>query len=297
MRLFNNRNRRRRNNLDRYDDLAEKFRNGGKLYKILASISMVGIFLAAGILVLAGTGVFKISAGVFGTVAMIGILCLALVSMLPWVRRFENGEYKKIAIAFMAVISTCAVLWIVSDWLIVAMVNNLNAGVALLWFVKIAIILSLQLMVADVVAVMLLRFGKSYLPFQIITYLSYLFIDFYVTFLLCCIMINGGDIKLSPAFGVFGSKAMISLIVLAVVYAVISSSILRFVQQRRFRNMVNDYNEGKFDKVDDNAEEPVKEEPKETTEEKLEKIKKLYEQELITKEEYEAKKTEIIKDL
>ena len=302
MGFFNTRHRRnRRNDIERLDrglSMEQRFREGGKLYKILATISMVGIFLAAGILVLAGTGVFKISAGVFGTIAMIGILCLALISMLPWVRRFERNEYKSVAIAFMAVISTCAVLWIVSDWLIVAMVNNHNAGVALLWFVKIAIILSLQLMVADVVAVMLLRFGKSYLPFQIITYLSYAFIDFYLTFLLCCIHINGGDIKLSPAFGALGGKAMITLIVLAVVYAAISSSILRFVQQRRLRNMVMDYHEGKLSYVDqEEAEEPKAEEPKETPEEKLEKLKKLYEQELISKEDYEAKKAEIVKDL
>ena len=45
------------------------------------------------------------------------------------------------------------------------------------------------------------------------------------------------------------------------------------------------------------AEEPKAEEPKETPEEKLEKLKKLYEQELISKEDYEAKKAEIVKDL
>ena len=287
---------RRRDPIGRGPTLGERFESGGTLYKILTTVSIVGIFIAAGILVLAATQVFKLSAGLFGTVAMIGILCLALVSMLPWVRRFERNENKPVAIAFMSVISACAVLWIVSDWLIVAMVTSGVGGVALLWFVKIAIILSLQLMVADVVAVMVLRFGKTYLPFQIITYLSYAFIDFYVTFLLCCIHINGGDIQVGPAFGVFGSKAMIALISLAVVFAAISSSILRFIQTRRLRNMINDYSEGRLSgqAPQEGAKE---EEPKETPEEKLEKLKKLYEQELISKEDYEAKKAEIVKDL
>ena len=155
------------------ESMVDKFQSGGKLYKIMASISMLGVFLAAGILVLATTQVLKISAGLFGTVVMIGILCIAIVSTLPWIRRIEKNEYKTVAIAFISVIGACALLWIISDWLVVAMITNHNATIALLWVVKIAVILSLQLMVADVVAIMYLKFGKTYLPFQIITYLSY----------------------------------------------------------------------------------------------------------------------------
>lgn len=295
--------RRPKNDVERGLSVLDRIQSGGKLYKIMASISMLGVFLAAGILVLATTQVLKISAGLFGTVVMIGILCIAIVSTLPWIRRIEKNEYKTVAIAFISVIGACALLWIISDWLVVAMITNHNATIALLWVVKIAVILSLQLMVADVVAMMYLKFGKTYLPFQIITYLSYGFIDFYLTFLFCCIHISGEDISLSPAFGILGSKWMITLIVLAVVYAAISNSILKNIQARRLRNMVNDYSDGKLDgqtdedvlKKEENEE--VKDEPKETPAEKLEKIKKLYEQELITKEEYEAKKSEILKDL
>ena len=293
--------RRHIDDMDRKLNIAQKFADGGRLYKLLATIAMVGIFVAAGIIVLAATQVLKISPGLFGTAVMIGILSLALISILPWIRRIENNEYKTVSIAFVSVIAVCAVLWIISDWLVVAMITNHNAGVALLWFVKIAIILSLQLMVADVVAVMYLRFKKSYMPFQIITYLSYGFIDFYLTFLLCCINIADGKIKVSNAFGLLGSHLMIALIALAVVYAAISSSILRFIQERRKRNMVNDYYEGKIKNLDTDEEvqekEEPKEEPKETPEQKLEKLKKLYDQELITKEDYEAKKAEIMKEL
>lgn len=296
--------RRRRDNSDRGSNMINKFQSGGKVYRILATISMLGIFLAAGILVLSGTGVFEISAAIFGTVAMIGILCLAITAVLPWVQRIEKNENKIVSIVFISVIAACAVLWIVCDWLIVAIVTNHNAGIALLWSIKIAIILSLQLMVADVVAAMLIRFKKTFLILQCITYFSFVFIDFYFTFLVCCIRIVGEEVKISDAFAFLGSPAMITLIVLAFVYASISNFILKRMQQSRLRNMVNNYYDGGQTTTAGNdvrevevPQETIQEMPKETPEEKLEKLKKLYDQQLISQEDYEAKKAEIIKDL
>ena len=118
------RRRRPRNDVERGLSVLDRIQNGGKLYKIIASLSMIGTFLAAGILVLASTQVLKISAGLFGTVVMIGILCLGLVSTLPWIRRIEKNEYKSIAIAFISVIGVCALLWIISDWLVVAIITH-----------------------------------------------------------------------------------------------------------------------------------------------------------------------------
>ena len=280
-------------------NLAQRFSEGGKLYRTLVSIAIGGIFLAAGIVVLGVTGIFTLSAFLFGIVGMIGILCLGLVSILPWIRRIEKGEFKKVSIAFICVIGACALLWIVCDWLLVAIFKNPtdSSAIALLWFVKIAVILSLQLMVADIIATFRLKYGNSFLPFQIITYLSYAFIDFYLTFMLLCIIIKGNNVELSPAFAALGSQAMITLVVLAVVYAIISSSIIKHVEGRRIRNMSEDYHTVTIkEEVEEQQaqEEIVKEE---STEEKLAKIKKLYEQELITQEEYEQKKSDLLKNI
>ena len=288
--------------MERRRQRLENFRNGGKLYKTLVSIAIVGVFLAAGIIVLGTTGTFNLSAGLFGTAAMIGILCLGILTTLQWIKKIEEKKYMTVSFVFIGLIATCMVLWIVCDWLIVALVNSANpesTGIALLWVIKIAVILSLQLMVANVVAMVVLKYRKNMIAFQVITYLSYAFIDFYFTFMLLCIRIKSNTIELSDNFGVLGSQAMITLIVLAFVYAIISSSIVKSVEARRLRRMTNAYYNGRdLEEQEYMAKEEKKEEPKfETAEEKLAKLKKLYEQELITKEEYESKKADIMKEL
>ena len=291
---------RRRNDLDHIVRHTQSFSEGGKLYKTLVSIAIGGVFLAAGILTLGFTGTFKLSAWLFGVVGMIAILCLGLVSILPWIRKIEKGEFKKVAITFICVIAACALLWIVCDWLLVAIFKNPTAGsaTALFWFVKFAIILSLQLMVADIIAAFRLKYGNSFLPFQIITYCSYAFIDFYFTFLLVCVNLIGDKLEVSPAFAFLGNQFMITLVALAFVYAIISSSIIKRVEGRRMRNAADEYHTIEV-KEEIEAQEAAEAEKtaEESTEDKLAKIKKLYEQELITKEEYEQKKSDLLKDI
>ena len=302
---------RRLEELERRRQRVENFRRGGLLYRTLVSIAIVGVFLAAGIIVLGTTGTFKLSAGLFGTAAMIGILCLGILSALPWVKKIEENKYKMVAFVFIGLIAACMVLWIISDWLIVSIVNRGAAGedientaYALLWFIKIAIILSLQLMLANVVAMLVLKYRNTMIAFQVITYASYAFIDFYLTFLFMCIRLfrnSSGepDVALSESFGILGSQPMVTLLILAIVYAAISSSIVKSVEARRLRRMTNDYYNGRdLDETNPINNEEPKEEPKvETTEEKLAKLKKLYEQELISKEEYEQKRADLLKDL
>ena len=75
-------------------DDTKNFMKGGKIYKTISSIAITGIFVAVGILVLALTGNLKLSPALFGLMFSIAVLCMGLITTLPWVRRIEKNQVK-----------------------------------------------------------------------------------------------------------------------------------------------------------------------------------------------------------
>ena len=93
------------------------------------------------------------------------------------------------------------------------------------------------------------------------------------------------------------SKAMVTLFLLAIAYVLVANAIIKRQEQTRIKHTAEDLAFGRL-----NTNVPVSAEPEaqtvsETPEEKLAKLKKMYESELITKEEYEEKKSSILKDM
>lgn len=276
--------------------------SGGKLYKIISSIAIIGIFVAAGLLVLAFTKSLPLSAISFGFVFSVAVICLGAISTLPWIRRFENNDNKKIATAFLIVIGVCVLLWLICVWLGIiiykraqADIESLNAAIALIWIIKITLLISLQLIVSSTITNVLLKYKKTLIPFQVITYASHLYIDFYLTYLILCLGVNSGGPYVSEGISFLGHKAAWVLLILAFVYAIISSSILRSIEVKKMKNEAKEAaaNGAK----DETAQKQEAAKTSDTPQQKLENLKKMYEQELITKEEYEQKRSEIIKDL
>ena len=296
--------RRRRYDYDDYDPIIQLDPNsGGKLYKIISSIAIIGIFAAAGLLVLAFTDSLPLSAISFGFVFSVAVICLGAISTLPWIRRFENNDNKKIATAFLIVIGVCVLLWLICVWLGViiykraqADIESLNAAIALIWIIKITLLISLQLIVSSTITNVLLKYKKTLIPFQVVTYASHLYIDFYLTYLILCLGVNSEGPYVSEGISFLGHKAAWVLLILAFVYAIISSSILRSIEVKKMRNEAKETAaNGAKDETAQKQQEAAK--TSDTPQQKLENLKKMYEQELITKEEYEQKRSEIIKDL
>ncbi|MBQ4542267.1 MAG: SHOCT domain-containing protein [Clostridia bacterium] len=241
---------------------------------------------------------------IFGVVATIAVLSIACFLLLPWVRRFGKGENKKISLVFMSLIIACAVLWLVCVYMFIGIYNKSKVDgfdakslVTPLNFVKATLIISMQFLMASLVAETVIRYRKKMIVFQAITYLSNLFFDFYITFFLGCLSITSKGMALSSKAKILGNKFMVVMFVISILYMAISSAIMKKQEAKRFTLAVQDnYDiDGQKRSKDQKTEEvqPVVQSP----EEKLESLKNMLDKNLITQEEYDKKREEILKDM
>lgn len=291
------------------------------LYKLVSNIAVIGVFASVAVLVLGIFKIFKMNSFIFGIVATIAVLSIACFLLLPWVRRFGNGESKKIALVFMALILACAILWLICVYMFIGIYNKskidgfeLKSLVPPLNFVKITLIISLQFLMASLVAETVIRYKKKMIVFQAITYLSNFFFDFYITFFLGCLSITTEGLDLSSKAKILGNKFMVVMFVISIIYMAISSAIMKKQEAKRLvlaaRDNYNIDGTRKSEKqrtvkeiLGDKAEKQVEENQEaevqvsQKPEEKLESLKNMLDKNLITQEEYDKKREEILKDM
>lgn len=308
---------------------AESSYQGGKLYKIINSCSIVGLFVAVGIIVLMIGEIIPWSSTMVGLIAAVAILCFSCILALPWIRKIEQNEFKILSYVFLGIVGLSCVLWLISDIVVISQYKVLmaNSGKDLsneeslklvsgvlrtINFLKASVFISIQFSVASFIATGITKYKKTMIPFQSIAYLSYLFCDFWFSSFLFTVNINSnvagiqaenfGD-TIGQIFRVnekylsfLVSKIMLTLFLLAITYVIISNAIIRRQEQTRLKHTAEDISKGRVSLADTTSAASVPTNS-ETPEEKLAKLKKMYENELISKEEYESKKSDILKDM
>ncbi len=282
----------------------------GKIYRALSTTAYVGIFVAAGIIVASLVNpTFALNATLWGIIFTIGVICLGLISVLPWVRKLEKGEYKKLSLIFIVFVAVCVILWLICVWLVITMINSQNPDniVWLLWFIKVTLLVSLQLMVATVAGNLWTKCRNTMIPFQVVTYASYGFVDFYFSYLLFCVNINptntANPISLDTnALGALGTSFMITVLAIALVYMSISNFIIKRMEARRLVNMAADNFEEMLADQKEELQKVVDEKNAQpsatgkTMEEELNGLKDMLDKGVLTQEEYdEARKNVIAK--
>lgn len=303
---------------------------GGKYYRLVNTCSIIGLFIAVGIIVLIITGTIHPTSSLMGIIAAIAILCFSCILALPWVRKIELNEFKILSYVFLGIVGLSCILWLISDIVIISQYKaikiastkeltdaeqtKLLTGVLrTINFLKASVFISIQFSVASFIATSITKYRKTMIPFQAISYVSYLFCDFWFSSFLFTVNINSNVAAIqSNDFGNFldnifkinegylnflTSKAMVTIFVLAIAYVLVANAIIKRQEQTRIKHTAEDLAFGRL-----NTNVPVSAEPEaqtvlETPEEKLAKLKKMYESELITKEEYEEKKSSILKDM
>ena len=271
-----------------------------KLYSSIMWTSIIGIFVLIAVIVLGITRSIHISSGIVLFLSILLIFCAGLISILPWIRYIEKKEHKILAFIFLGFTALCVVLWITCAILIYTIYKQIindqvqtHLGAKLVTF-QICLAITLQFVVASIITTTNLKYKNKWLPFQIIMYVGYIFIDFILTFSLCCVRFNMNDFnfELSNAFSaVITNKITLVLLVLAVLYTLIANSIIyRSNQKKAKRNL--------FKKLQQNDETPEKKAapPEKSSKEKLEDLKKMFDEGIITEDEFKAKKEEILKD-
>ncbi len=270
-----------------------------KLYQIVSNIAIVGIFIAVALLVLAVFKIFKTNTFMFGLIATIALLSIGCLMLLPWLKNFEKGINKKTSIVFMCFVIICTALWIICVFLILNLYSKSQADASntslagMLKFLKITLIISLQFMMSSLIASTIIKYKNKMIFFQAITYLSNLYFDFYVTFFLCCLTITPNEgLEIANSIKFLFNKLILVLFVLSIIYMFISSSIMKSVEAKRFKSAVEDNYE-----IDGTTKSNSNSQLETSPEQKLEKLKNLLDKNLITQEEYDKKKENILKDM
>lgn len=303
---------------------------GGKYYRLVNTCSIIGLFVAVGIIVFMITGTIHPTSSLMGIIAAIAILCFSCILALPWVRKIELNEFKILSYVFLGIVGLSCVLWLISDIVIISQYKaiklastkeltdaeqtKLLTGVLrTINFLKASVFISIQFSVASFIATSITKYRKTMIPFQVISYVSYLFCDFWFSSFLFTVNINSNVAAIQAnGFGDFldnifkinegylnflTSKVMITIFVLAIAYVLVANAIIKRQEQTRIKHTAEDLAYGRVGTTVPVSEETETQTVSETPEEKLAKLKKMYESELITKEEYEEKKASILKDM
>lgn len=271
-------------------------------YNILGWFAFFGIFALVGLLSLGITGILPMTPGPIISMAIILILLIGSILEMQWIKYLKEPKRKVVAIVFMVAIGVCVALWVVSVAMLYFVLKSkagLEAGMNyVVPVMQASIVVSLQLVVASLIANTVLKYGKNLLIIQIVAYISHAFVDFYLSFLVCCVTVTGGFNE--KLFGFLAHPTMIAIGVLALLYALLSRSILKKLSSGKETKMVLG-DDGKFKEVPVIEEKPAPAaaptataEEKKTVKARLAELKSLLDDGIITQEEYDQKKADII---
>ncbi len=279
------------------------FQDGGKVYKIVTTCAIVGLFIAVGLLIM-GIVMEFMSAQLTLTLAILAIICFFAIATLPWIKKLEQGLYRKTSIAFIAINAVCGLLWIIGAILVYVLYVKGKAGVdfdptGYLRVIKIIIIISIQFLAASSIATLITKYKKSFLAFQIITYVSTVFVDLYVSALLLSVYFDASKELATNAdvMAILGTPFMIGLFCMFLVFTAISAGIVKRLERNRVER-VHDAVASNIDANGNQVNQTAEGEQKQPTEQdRLAKLQQMYDAGLITEDEYKEKKAEILKDL
>ena len=279
-------------------DLKKKF----NLFKLLQNVAVIGLFLVVGLGVLFGTNLLPRTSYSIEFTIITGLLLLGILIVLPWAKYLEQKEYKIVSLVFLIATAICVVLWELSTILIFSAYRSQSINLGLIQLIRITLIISLQVVIASIIGKFIIKYSAKYIPFQVIAYLSMLYIDFYLSTMLCGIIIKTGEINFSTAIRdlLFFNRVTLAFLILSIVYLGVAYGVINDARKRRVRNSILAKNRklnkdiGLMD-LDDEDEEDLKNAPvANDAEAQLEKVKSMFDKGLITKEEYDAKRQTII---
>lgn len=259
------------------------------LLKILQNISTSLIFIVTAIFICTMTELINLTPAIIYILGIIVILCFGCIFTLPWINFVEEKKFKTLSIIFISSIIVCALLWIISFIAIVnSSTNNTDIQKPFDTLIRISLFLSIQLVVASNISSIILKYKKSMLTLQIITYISYAFLDIY--FSIITITFSSKIFNFDKVVDVLFSQIMLTLLVIALAFVFISNIIIKRIDKKRINNMLNSENT-----IQQNTESQKTE--FEYINEKLIFLKDLFDKNLITQEEYDNKKAELLNRL
>ena len=244
--------------------------------------------------------------GVVEFTVCVGLALVGILMVLPWSKYMEQKEYKIVSLVFLIATGVCVLLWEISTLVICHAIRVEHMNLAMAHLVRITLLISLQVTIANFIGKYIVKYRNKYIPFQAITYLSLLYIDIWVSILLFGVSINKGFEVSHETLSIIWNRVAGSFMVLACAYVLISTGVIANARKRRVRNAILAHNRklnkdiGIMDLDDDEEEENeaefkrIAKQQAETVEAQLEKLKSMLDKGLITQEEYDAKRKDIL---
>ncbi|MDE6013855.1 MAG: SHOCT domain-containing protein [Anaeroplasmataceae bacterium] len=280
----------------------------GKIYKLVQLIAISVILAAATLLIFEVSQLLKIGSTANGMIFSVGVIGLGGFFALPWVRVFESVEekpFKITGIVFLALIGVCVILWIVCVWQIIGLVKNIGSDevidklVRSLNVIRASIIVSIQIVIASNIVMNVIKYRKTLLPYQILSGVSKLYIDFYITLVFTAVTITTDGLKLSSTATILTNKWLLPLLVVFIMFTIFPSAVFKRADRRRLlaakkEDMKEIFTNNQPQASNTNASNNL---DGDSVEKKLQKIKTLLDNGLITQEEYDAKRAEILSNI
>ena len=281
----------------------EKENKKFNLFKLLQNVAVVGLFLVIGLGILFGTNLLPRTMGAIEFTIMVGLALIGVLLVLPWAKYLEEKQYKIVSLIFLISTAVCVLLWEISTLLIFGAIRSENANKGMLHLIRITLLISFQVVIASFIGKFVIKYHTKYIPFQAITYLSMVYIDFWLSTLLFGGSINKGFEVVPETLNIVWNRTAGALMILACVYLITSLTVISNARRRRVRNSILGRGRivnrdiGLMDLNDDDDDELEPKANLDQTEVQLEKIKAMFDKGLITKEEYDAKRQAIIEKI
>ena len=300
--------------------LREIRKQKSKAYRIVRNSIAIAAALAGVLFALFFIVEYLRHAWLMKLIFIVFAVCVGGGMTLPWITQYasdkkkaEKGEEvaawrKYVVYAYWGFIGVCTLLWIISVFLTGDAIQSILDKTdydpqKLFLMLRVSIIVTIQAAIGTVVAISTMRYGKNYLGLRIVMYVAVAYLDFWVSWAVASVTIDGlTNQTVTPLFNTF-------LWVLAVLMAVglgVAGGL--FGRQARNKEIelylkgdVTKLTEGEVDLVDAEVEPTVVSAPQSAgggnVEQQLAKIKDLLDKGIITEEEYQAKRKDIIDKL
>ena len=309
--------------------LREMRKQKSKLYRTVRTVVLLVFAITTALFILALFVPDLQQAWLIEAIFIVYALCAGGGTALPWITEFErdrkkeaNGEtvaqWRKIIVyVFWGLIGIAVILWAISVLVIgndilpaIGLAENSSGNApdeqTIFVLLRTSIIVTIQVAVGSIVATSTMRYGKNYFVLRIIMYVALLYLDFWLSWFVGGTTVKGlsGEVYFAPIHSTF-------LWVLAVLMAValgVSSSIFGAQAQRKeielfLKGDVDALTGGDVDLLDvkpssdknkDKKEAPTPAPAEKDPYEQLTKLKDLLDKGIITEEEYQAKRKDII---
>ena len=264
-----------------------------KLYRLIQTIAVVGMFASVALAILMSFEVLKYSAAMLALVLIILVVSASCMMALYWVRQLSRGDFKILCFVMFGLIAFSCILWAVDIIVCVKIADaikaeNAAALVGQLNFLKVSLILTFQIVVVNVIASCVVKYRKTMILFQVIMYVSNIFIDFYGTYALASVKLTNDGFSFTGNAKFLTNKYTIMFAVIAFAFVLISNFVVKSMDKRRMReSLAPMFGNDKAPQQDDGK----------SVQQKLKELKEMLDNNLISEEEYAKKRDELINQL